>query len=232
MSITTIEAEPDLAGLPPPLLMSVSDASQLIYVLRQGHGAGRPRGGDGACVAQLIATRNGEGVSTLARDLCLVAAASMGLNTLLLAAEPAGRHGADRRADWPRSIYGMPAALRKLPTAPAELEALRVGDSALVVAAPTPGPPLQPAGWSTLIQDLRPRFNLVLIDAPALERSFTGIMLAALVDTSVVVVAAESTRASAARILRDRLAEMGGQTAGVILNKRRFHVPRAAYERL
>ncbi len=224
MSATIIDAEPDLAGLPPPLLLSVSEASQVIYLLRQ-RGA---RGGEGPCVAQLIATRNGEGVSTLARDLCLIAAGSIGLNTLLLAAEPAGRRG----ADWPRSVYGMPTNLRPLPTAPAELEALRVGDSSLVIAAPSAGPPLQPAGWTTLIQGLRGRFDLVLVDAPSLERGFTGIVLAALVDTSVMVVAAESTRASAARILRDRLAEVGGKTAGVILNKRRFHVPRAAYERL
>ena len=224
---TTIEADPDLVGLPPPLVLSLSDASQTLYMLRQG----RPRareGSENAYVAQLIATRDGEGVSTLARDLALVAAGSVGLNTLLLAAEPAGRRG----ADWPRSIYGMPANLRVLGTAPPELEAHRIGDSALVVAAPSPGPALQPAIWDRLLQDVRSRFDLVLIDAPSLERAFTGIMLAPLVDTNLLVVAAESTRASAARVLRDRVAEVGGHTAGVILNKRRFHVPRAAYERL
>ena len=51
-------------------------------------------------------------------------------------------------------------------------------------------------------------------------------------DATLLVVSAESTRASAVRTLRDRLAESGGNTAGVILNKRRFHVPQAAYERL
>jgi succinoglycan biosynthesis transport protein ExoP len=71
-----------------------------------------------------------------------------------------------------------------------------------------------------------------VIDTPALSRSYTGIMLAPLIDTTAVVVAAESTRASMARNLRDRLAEAGGDTAGVILNKRRFYVPRAAYDRL
>ncbi len=71
-----------------------------------------------------------------------------------------------------------------------------------------------------------------MIDAPALERAFTGIMLAPHLDATAVVVAAESTRASAARTLRDRLAEVGGNAIGVILNKRRFHVPMAAYERL
>ncbi len=221
---TVIDAEPELADLPPPLLLNLSDGSQAIYMLRQG----RLRTGGGGQVVQLMAARNGEGVSTLARDLSLIAAGSIGLNTLLLAAEPAGRRG----ADWPRSVYGMPAALRPLATAPPELQAYRIGGSALVIAAPQPGPAMQQAAWDKLLADIRGRFDLILVDAPSLERSFTGIMLASLVDTTVLVVAAESTRAGAVRTLRDRLAEAGGHASGAILNKRRFHVPRAAYERL
>ncbi len=214
-----IDADPNLAGLPPPLLLSVPEASQLIYVLRQD----RPS----TSVVQLIAARNGEGVSTLARDISLVAAGILGLDTLLLATEPAGRGG----ADWPRSVYGMPAGLRQLTDAPAALEMHRVSASPLVVAAPA-GSALQPAAWSMLIKELRPRFGMVLVDAPSAQRAFTGTALASVVDSNLMVVAAESTRASAVRALRDRLAEVGGHIAGVILNKRRFHVPRAAYERL
>ncbi len=215
-----IDADPGLAGLPPPLLLSVSHASQLLYTLRRGSVAGT--------VVQLIATRNGEGVSTLVRDLCLVAAGSAGLRTLLLAAEPPGR----RAADWPRSIYGMPPGLRPIADGPAELEMLRVAATPLVLGTPVGGPTLQPPAWAALLREVRPQFDLVVTDSPALERAFTGIVLAPHMDATVLVVAAESTRASAVRTLRDRLAEGGGNTAGVILNKRRFHVPQAAYERL
>ena len=214
-----IEGDGVLAGLPPPLVLNQSEASQVIHVLRQDRSH--------ATIVQLIATRNGEGTSTLARDLCLVAAGTNGLRTMLLAAEPPGR-----RTDWPRSIYGMPAALRPQAAAPDWLTILRVGDSSLVLAAPTTGPVLQPPAWTGLIRELRPSFDLVVIDSPALQRAFTGVMLAPHTDANVMVVAAESTRATACRLLRDRLAESGGHTAGVILNKRRFHVPRAAYERL
>ena len=215
-----IDAEPGLAGLPPPLLLTVSHATQLLYTLRRDRT-------DGVAV-QLISTRSGEGVSTMVRDLCLVAADSNGMRTLLLAAEPP----ASNAVDWPRSIYGMPSGLRPIGDGPDTLEMLRVGTSALVLAAPLAGLTLQPPGWSALIRDLRGQFDLVMVDSPPLERAFTGIVLAPHLDATVLVVAAESTRASAVRTLRDRLAEVGSNTAGVILNKRRFHVPRAAYERL
>ena len=215
-----IDADAELAGLPPPLLLNVSHASQLLYTLRRDQDAG--------VVVQLMATHNGEGVSTLVRDLCLVAAGHGGLRTLLLAAEPPGR----RAADWPRSIYGMPSDLRPIADGPAQLEMLRVGATSLVLATPVAGATLQPPAWAALIRTLRPQFDMVITDSPALQRAFTGIVLAPHLDATVLVVSAESTRASAVRTLRDRLAESGGNTAGVILNKRRFHVPQAAYERL
>jgi Mrp family chromosome partitioning ATPase len=213
---STIDGEAVTAGLPPPLLMSVTDASQLAFVLRAERGAS---------VVQLLASRNGEGVSTLTRDLCLVSAAN-GYRTLLFAAETPGR-----RVDWPRSIYGMPSGLRPVEGPPA-LEVVRVGETSLTLAAPLASLPLQAQSWVAIIAELRALFDFIVIDTPALSRSYTGIMLASLIDTTAIVVAAESTRASTARNLRDRLAEAGGDTAGVILNKRRFYVPRAAYDRL
>ncbi len=215
-----IEADAGAAGLPPPLLLSVSDASQLLYMLRRDR--------VGGVVVQLMATRNREGVSTLVRDLCLVSAGSGGLRTLLLAAESPGRQA----SDWPRSIYGLPSGVRPIADGPGELEMLRVGTTNLVIGTPLAGATLQPPAWSALIRAVRLQFDMVVTDSPALERAFTGIVLSPHMDATVLVVSAESTRASAVRTLRDRLAEVGSNTAGVILNKRRFHVPQAAYERL
>ena len=213
-----IEGEAVAAGLPPPLLLTTPDASQLAFALQWDR--------VGGSAVQLVATRNGEGTSTIVRDLCLVSAFN-GARTLLLAAE-----GPDRRPDWPRSIYGMPGGLTSLAYAPDDLEMRRVGDTALALAAPRGTAPLPVAVWIATIARLKQQFEFIVIDSPALERAFTGVMLAPHLDATAIVVAAESTRATAVRSLRDRLAEVGGGTAGVILNKRRFHVPRAAYERL
>ena len=204
------------AGLPPPLLLTETDASQLAFLLQ----------GDrtGPSLVQLIASRNGEGTSTLARDLCLVSAGN-GTRTLLLAAESPGR-----RTDWPRSIYGMPSGVHAVANGPLPLETVQVGDTGLALAAPAGAVPLQVTAWIAILAQLRGSFDFVVIDAPALERAFTGIMLAPHLDTTAIVVAAEKTRASTARALRDRLAEVGAETTGVILNKRRFYLPRVAYE--
>ena len=214
-----IEGEAGAAGLPPPLLLSVPDASQLAFVLQRDRA--------GCSVVQLLSARNGEGTSTLVRDICLVAAGN-DYRTLLFAAESPGR-----RPDWPRSIYGMPNGWNGVAADRfTGLEMVRMGESRLWLAAPTGPAPLQVPAWLALFNQCREQFDFVVIDTPALERAFTGIMLAPHLDATAMVVAAESTRASAARTLRDRLAEVGGNTVGVILNKRRFHVPRAAYERL
>lgn len=198
--------------------MGLADATQLAFVLQGSR--------TGPSVVQLMAARNGEGTSTLCRDLCLVAA-SNGLRSLLFAAEMPKRRG-----DWAREIYGLPSGLREMTGGPASLQMLRVGDTPLGVATPSSMLPLQGPVWAPVIARLRELFDFIVIDAPALARSFTGIMLAPHVDETAIVVAAESTRASTARALRDRLAEVGGETAGIILNKRRFHVPRVAYDRL
>lgn len=123
-------------------------------------------------------------------------------------------------------------ACAALPNSPPGLEVVGVGDSMLALAAPSSSAPLQAASWVAIIARLREQFAFVVINSPALERSFTGVMLAPHLDATAIVVAAESTRATAARTLRDRLSEVGSETVGVILNKRRFHVPQAAYERL
>ncbi len=215
-----IDADPLMAGLPPPLLLSVPDATQLIYVLRQDR--------TDCTTVQFISARNGEGVSSMVRDICLVAAGTVGLRTLLLVAEEPSR----LPADWPRDVYGMPSGLRSVANGPAALTMVGIPGSTLVLAAAERAIPLQTPAWQAMLRDLRPHFDLVVVDSPALQRAFTGVMLAPHLDTSVMVVAAESTRATAARTLRDRLVEVGGHTIGAILNKRRFHVPRAAYERL
>jgi Mrp family chromosome partitioning ATPase len=211
----------DLEGvatdLPPPLLLPIPDATQLTLMLQ----------GDriGSTAAMLMAARNGEGVSTIARDLGIVSAAN-GSRTLVLAAEAPGR-----RTDWPRSVYGISTALRTI-DGPPSLEMFAVGESRLALGALSARMALAVPAWIAILTELRSVFDFVLVDAPALERAFTGVMLAPHIDATAIVLAAESTRTVSARALRDRLAEVGATTVGVILNKRRYYLPRAAYDRL
>ena len=75
-------------------------------------------------------------------------------------------------------------------------------------------------------------FPVVVIDAPSLQRSSAALLLAPLADLSVLVIEAEETRTAVAANLIERVAASGGRVAGVILNMRRFHIPRFIYSRI
>lgn len=92
-------------------------------------------------------------------------------------------------------------------------ETLKVGQR--VEASP------DPAYWAAL----RPHAETVVVDCPAAERSDTALILAPLADAVVLVVAAESTQASQAAALSQEVAAVGGQVAGVVLNRTTWSPP-------
>jgi Mrp family chromosome partitioning ATPase len=208
-------------ALPPPRAFGVAEGSHLVHRLRLER--------TGCTVLQLIAARNGEGTSTLVRDLGLIAAQAMGLRVLLLdgdAAQPKPR-------DQLCAQYRLPETMTApVPDAADYQSMMRFGGTAFYVGQVRRTLALQTPVWSSTFPDLRARFDLIVVDAPALERSFDGVQMAPYVDTTAIVIAAESTRATAVKNLRDRLREAGANIGGLVLNKRSFHVPQLIYERL
>jgi len=79
---------------------------------------------------------------------------------------------------------------------------------------------------------LREQLDLVIIDAPPPYASPVGLALAPTADGVVLVLEAERTRASAAAAARDAIRSTGANLLGVVLNKRRYHVPRFLYDQL
>jgi Mrp family chromosome partitioning ATPase len=210
-------------GLPMPQCLSVADGMRLLRAIEDGEGRIM-------APVQFIAARGGEGTSTVARDFSLICAREFNLRVLLLDLEAPG----DRQAAWfarqrgelgtdlGASFGGEPAALEHLAAAFALHE---IGQSRLHLNRLVPGHGLTGAQWRAEFALLRQHFDLVAIDAPPLARSFEGVGLAAHVGTSILVVAAEETPASAIRTLRDRIAQAGGDVAGCVMNKRRFRMP-------
>jgi Mrp family chromosome partitioning ATPase len=208
-------------GLHPPSYLSVVEAIQLTHLLR-------PEGGLGT-VVQMIAARDGEGTSSLARDLSLIAARETGLRVLLLDIDGIGR----KQADWVRQAHQVPLNLiGTIAARPADLAILRVGISSFHVGEPQQDIPVPGAAWLGILKLLRPRFDLVVVDSPALARSFDGILFAPHADGSILVIEAEVTRTTLAQNLRDRVAEIGGKVLGSVLNKRRFYIPQPIYDRV
>jgi Mrp family chromosome partitioning ATPase len=72
----------------------------------------------------------------------------------------------------------------------------------------------------------------VILDLPPVSESVVGPALAKAVDGVVLVVEAERTRSQSVRATHKTLQMYGGNVLGVVLNKRRFHIPEVVYRRL
>jgi Mrp family chromosome partitioning ATPase len=79
---------------------------------------------------------------------------------------------------------------------------------------------------------LRQRFDLMLIDSPPVTTSTDGLAISSKVDGVVLVVEAERTRLPVVESARDRIKRSGGNILGIVLNKRRFHIPEWIYQKL
>lgn len=224
--------------LPDPEVLRTADGARLISLLRPGEA-----GGQG--IVQFVSARPREGTSAIARDAALIAAGGLGLRVLLLdLAAPGTAHatwlrnrmGDDAMGDWLDVRSGR--AADALGGVAPDLRLMQAGSPRLHVsergaAGPAGGaevPQIVAAQLLPAFPALREAFDLVVIDSPALERSYDSVLLAPHLDTSILVVEAEATRATVAQNLRDRILAVGGGVAGVVLNKRRFHIPKAIYD--
>ncbi|MHB9027655.1 MAG: CpsD/CapB family tyrosine-protein kinase [Candidatus Latescibacterota bacterium] len=85
---------------------------------------------------------------------------------------------------------------------------------------------------SDLMELMKRDYEYVIFDTPPLCEENTAVRLAGLVDGFILVVEAEKIRWEVAMRMRDRLLQADANILGVILNKRKFHVPDWLYNRL
>jgi hypothetical protein len=204
-----------------PIFLDFNEGTRLVHRLRQDRGTG--------IIVQLLAANSGEGTSSLARDLALLAARTPSLRVLLLDLVPPG----NGQFTALRETCGINIALTKpLMGPPAEVLVHRLAFGDLHVNETFQGPPSGLAGWASQFPTMRTGYDLILIDSPSAERSYDGILLGPVVDTTLLVVEAERTRSAVVQNLRDKVVDMGGQIGGVLLNKRRLHIPGFIYRRV
>ncbi|MBX9635360.1 MAG: hypothetical protein K2X44_10305 [Magnetospirillum sp.] len=113
----------------------------------------------------------------------------------------------------------------------------RMDDDGHVMRGPLPGragdaralnPHLLEAYW----QHLAEQADLIILDTPPVLSSPLAQALAPTVDGIILVVEAERTRTDVALAAKRALASAGANILGVVLNKRRYHVPKLLYDRL
>ncbi|HEY1720274.1 MAG TPA: Wzz/FepE/Etk N-terminal domain-containing protein [Magnetospirillaceae bacterium] len=81
-----------------------------------------------------------------------------------------------------------------------------------------------------LLDDVRRRYDVVLINAPSPIQSHVARRLSSLVDATLVVLRAEHTRVPAAQQLRDIILGSGGDLLGFVFTMRRYYVPKVVYK--
>jgi protein-tyrosine kinase len=83
-----------------------------------------------------------------------------------------------------------------------------------------------------LNEHLKRQWDWILFDCPPVSAYSDSIAIACQADGIVIVVQAEKTRWEVVQGTRERLANCGGRVLGIVLNKRRFHIPNWIYKRL
>jgi capsular exopolysaccharide synthesis family protein len=184
-------------------------------------------------VIQFIGSREGEGTSTVVREFARVMAAKFGKSVLLLDADQ--HHPRQHLFFHLVAERGWQEVVRD--NGPIEKALHQIGGTKLFVSPSSEFSPSHPHSYNSLLIDafltkLRQRFDLILIDSPPATTSTDGLALSAKVDGVVLVVEAEKTRWPVAENVRDRIKGSGGKILGIVLNKRRFHIPDFIYKRL
>jgi len=196
-----------------------------------------------------VAANQQDGTSTVARDFALIAAMRGHDRVLLMDLAMPSNAQLKRATEHGRIAglteiapieLGLPVEARVEPMEAAGspvtwLRFHRVRNAPLFITerfdAPRPEGS-EPIGMTEFWERMRKEFELVVVDGPAVSDSFDPVMLSNQMDAVILVVAAETTRAPVAQNLRDRIAEVGGPIVGVVLNRRRYHIPGFLYRRL
>jgi len=86
--------------------------------------------------------------------------------------------------------------------------------------------------FDRFLQEASERFDYVILDTPPLPSFAESKVICPKVDGVVLVVGAGKTRRQVAQRAKKELEESGGNVLGVVINRRKFHIPKWIYERL
>lgn len=179
----------------------------------------------------IIATNHGEGVSSVARGLARIVSRTPNAKVLIcdVAGDPRTR---------PRSGRGNSTALARASYdhGPGRIEFTWLPGSQVAMGALG-----EPGGIGAIAADAQAvrnmlssvsdSFELTILDLPPVSESIIGPAMAKALDGVVLVVEAERTRSVAVQASQRTIAMHGGNVLGVVLNKRRFHIPDFIYRR-
>lgn len=91
--------------------------------------------------------------------------------------------------------------------------------------------PLKNDALQALLHQLKDHYDFVIMDGHSQIGSSDGPLLASVFDGAVLVVECEKTKWEVVQEASKKIALLGGQPLGIVLNKRRFYIPELLYGR-
>lgn len=85
---------------------------------------------------------------------------------------------------------------------------------------------------SAKLADLRDRYDFIIVDGQAVVESSYATVLANRFDGVILVIECEKTKWEIVQMAVDKIHKIGGTVLGVILNKRKYYIPRFLYGRI
>ena len=178
-------------------------------------------------VIHFTAARPGEGTSTVVRAYGRALAETIGRSVLIVDANEThpDQHLHLGVAGGSVPDGGTPGAMELaiFPTAHPNLSV-----SPLSPRAPWLPSVFDPGAVAEAFSRLRNQFDTVLVDSSPVLRPGT-MALSNQADGVVLVIEAEKTRWPVAMQAKQRIEASGGTVLGVVLNKRRYHIPKTVY---
>lgn len=179
-------------------------------------------------VTLFIGATAGCGVSTVVNNFVAALGQDAGARVLLVDFSHAGPAPAPAEGPGPDLLhlldYGPPPS--RSGSAP-NVHAIR-GAS----LGPMPLALFQSDAFDQFLQAARNRFDCVVIDAPPLQGHPESLVLSRKADGVVLVIESGATRKQTALWAKQQIEGAGGNLMGVVLNKRRYYIPRWLYGRV
>ncbi len=223
------------------LRIDSSDMTELIADMEEVVARLGPPEGTGGRAIQFVGRRSGDGVSTLSRAFAQAVSAKSKRGVWLVELDVLADVQAKAIASRPDLFGTLGPAVRaspdgssffavrpsqsdgKMPDA-SYLKAHSVGSRRFWVTRFQhgllgPGQVVEISNAKNYWQSLREHADWIIVDAPALERSHSGLIVAPQMDGNILVIDAERGDLDGDRGLRDQILQAGGRIAGAVLNR-------------
>ena len=182
---------------------------------------------------QLVSAHPREGTSRIARGLACAAGIKLGKKVALIDAD-AGQSG-QASAFGVRVIHGLDEAIdgeRPIKEVLVGAAGGRLSIGQLTAASAVAPTIFNMPATGAFLDSLKQQYELVVIDSPPVGVAPEALGLCDKVDGVVLVVQAERTRREVVENVRDNIVQRGGRVLGVVLNRRRYYIPKFIYDRI